>query len=144
MPVTITRVRMWQTEIPNRPGVLAETLEPLAHAGADLAFVRESQLPARPGRARIDLVANTGRRVTRAARTAGFSVSATPALLVEGENRPGLAYAIANAVAWAGIALTFLSAQVIGERYAAVLGFRSDGDARKARAVIRKVAEGAA
>ena len=73
-------------------------------------------------------------------RTAGFSLSPTPVLLIEGENRPGLAYAVANTVAWAGISVRFLSAQVVGKRYSALLGFRTDEDARKAGVLIRRVA----
>lgn len=140
MSVTITRVRMWQTEIPNRPGVLATTLEPLAQAGADLTVVMKYSVPGRSTRATVEILPGRGPRVTRAARAAGFSVSPTPVLLVEGDNRPGLAYAVTNTVAWAGIALRFLSAQVVGDRYAALLGFRTDAEARRARSLIKKVA----
>ena len=64
-----------------------------------------------------------------------------PILLVEGDNRPGLAYAVANTVAWAGITVRFLSAQVVGDRYSALLGFRTDEDARQGATLIRRVAK---
>ena len=140
MAVKIRRVHLWQTSIRNRPGVLAATLEPLAQAGADLSVVMKHSLPGRSNRAKVEILAGSGRRATRAAQAAGFTQSPTPVLLVEGDNRPGLAYAVTGAVAWAGITVRFLSAQVVGHRYSAILGFRTDDDARKARSVIRKVA----
>ena len=50
-----------------------------------------------------------------AAKEAGFSASDIPALLVEGDNRAGLGYATAQAIAVAGISLDFLVAQVVGK-----------------------------
>ncbi len=131
---------MWQTSIRNRPGVLAATLEPLAHAGVDLNVVMKYSLPGQSNRATIEVLAGSGRRAARSAQAAGFTLSPTPVLLVEGDDRPGLAYAVTAAVAWAGITLRFLSAQVVGTRYSALLGFRTDTDARKARTLIRRVA----
>ena len=140
MAVKIKRVQMWQTSIRNRPGVLATTLEPLAHAGVDLSVVMKYSLPGHSSRATIEILAGSGRRAARAAQAAGFTLSPTPVLLIEGDDRPGLAYAVTGAVAWAGITLRFLSAQVVGAHYSALLGFRTDTDARKARSLIRKVA----
>lgn len=142
MAVKITRVELWQTEIRNKPGTLAAVLEPLAQSKADLKIVRKYSVPGRSSRATVEIFAGKGRRAAIAARTAGFSVSSTPVLLVEGANRPGLAYAVANAVAWAGIGVRFLSAQVVGRRYSALLGFKTDDEARKASALIRRVAAG--
>ena len=45
MTVKITRVKLWRTKISNRPGVLADTLEPLAQAGADLQVVMKYSAP---------------------------------------------------------------------------------------------------
>jgi hypothetical protein len=130
---------MWQTSISNRPGVLAETLEPFAHAGVDLNIVMKYSLPGHSDRATIEILAGSERRAAGAAQAAGFTLSPTPVLLVEGDNRPGLAYSITNSVAWAGIALRFLSAQIVGTHYSALLGFKTDTDAQKAQALIRKV-----
>jgi hypothetical protein len=35
MPVSVTNIVLWRKEAENRPGVLAETLAPLAKAGSD-------------------------------------------------------------------------------------------------------------
>ena len=142
MAVKITRVELWQTEISNRPGVLAATLEPLAQNGADLKVVMKYSVPGRSRRATVEIFPGTGRRAASAARAAGFSPSPTPVLLVEGANRPGLAYAVANTIAWAGIGVRFLSAQVVGKRYSALLGFKTDEEARRAGSLIRRVAAG--
>jgi hypothetical protein len=39
MAVTVKKVVLWRKEIENRPGMLANTLEPLSEAGADLQVV---------------------------------------------------------------------------------------------------------
>ena len=143
MAVKITRVELWRTEIRNKPGVLAAVLEPLAQSKADLKVVMKHSVPGKPRRATVEIFPGKGRRAAVAARNAGFSASPTPVLLVEGTNRPGLAYAVANTVAWAGITVQFLSAQVGGRRYSALIGFKTDADARKASALIRRVTTGA-
>ena len=61
-------------------------------------------------------------------------------LLVEGDNRQGLGYALAKAIGNAGISVSFLMAQVVGRRYAAVFGFKNDDDAAKAATLIKKAA----
>jgi hypothetical protein len=57
-----------------------------------------------------------GEELVTTAETAGFKASGIPALLVEGDNKPGLGHAIAQAIADAKINLNFLVAQVIGRR----------------------------
>ena len=137
--VTIKRVQLWRTEIRNKPGVLAAALEPLAHACVDLRVVMKHSVQGRSTRAAVEVLAGSGRRAVRAATAAGFTLSPTPVLLAEGDNYPGLAYAVTGAIAWAGIAVKFVSMQVVGDRYSAILGFQTDGDARKASSLIRKV-----
>ena len=140
MAVTIKRVMLWQTEIKNEPGALSAVLEPLAQAGMDLHAVMNRCIPGRRGRATVEILPRSGRRASALARAAGFSQSRTEALLVEGTNRPGLAYAVANSIAWAGISLRFLSAQSAGENYSALLGFRTPAERRKGESLIRRVA----
>ena len=75
-----------------------------------------------------------------AAQQAGLSASSIPTLLVEGDNRPGLGYAIAQALADAGINLAFMVAQVIGRKYSAIVGLETDADAAKAASLVMKAA----
>jgi hypothetical protein len=117
MAVTVKKIVLWRKEIENRTGILANALAPLANAGTDIHVVTKS---------------------VTAAKEAGFSASAIPALLVEGDNRAGVGYATAQAIAGAGINMDFLVAQVVGRKYSAVFGFESDTDATKCAAIIRK------
>ncbi len=140
MAVSIKRIRLWRTEVPTRPGALAEALEPLAQGNADLKVVRlRATLGGGAGRHTIEVYGGEGKRAAMAARAAGFSLVPSTTVLLQGDNRPGLAYAVANAVAWAGIGVRDLDAEVVGMRYSAILTFNSEDDAEKAVAVIRKV-----
>ena len=140
MAVRVKKITLWRKEVENRPGLLAETLEPLAEAGADLRVVMGYRYPGRETRAAIELHPVTRKKVVAAAESAGLSGYAMPTLLVEGDNRPGMGHAICRTLADAGMNLTFLVAQVIGERYSAVIGFEKEDDAEKATTLIKKAA----
>ena len=138
MAVRIKRIRLWRTEVPSRPGALAEALEPLAQGNADLKVIRVRTTPAGTGRLAIEVYGGEGKRAAKVAQAAGFSLMASTTVLLQGDDRPGLAYAVANAIAWAGIGVRDLDAEVVGIRYSAILTFNSEDDAAKAVAVIRK------
>ena len=82
----------------------------------------------------------SNRRTTSAAQSAGLAPAAIGALLVQGDDRPGLGRALSTAIAGAGINLHFLMALVAGRRYAAVFGFGSEKDATQAVGIIKKAA----
>jgi hypothetical protein len=138
MAVRVKQITLWRSEVANRTGALAGVLGPLAEAGANLKVAMGYRMPGDGDRAAIEVYPVTGRRVTAAARSVGLSDSGIPALLVDGDDRPGLGAAIARGVAEAGINMIFLMAQVVGRRYSAIIGFESAADARKAAAVVRK------
>jgi hypothetical protein len=138
MAVTVKKIVLWRKEVENQPGTLANALAPLANARADIHVVMAYRFPGAESKAAIELYPVTGKKSAAAATEAGFSASAIPALLVEGDNRAGLGYATAQAIADAGISLDFLMAQVVGKKYSAVFGFESDADAAKCAAIIRK------
>jgi hypothetical protein len=138
MAVTVKKIVLWRKEVDNRPGILANALAPLAHAGTDIHVVMAYRFPSQESKAAIELYPVTGKNSITAAKEAGFSASAIPALLVEGDNRAGLGYATAQAIADSGINMDFLVAQVVGRKYSAVFGFQSDADATKCAAIIRK------
>ncbi len=140
MAVTVKKIVLWRKDVENQPGVLANALAPLAHAGTDIHLVMAYRFPGQEAKAAIELYPVTGKKSAAAAREAGFSASTIPALLVEGDNRAGIAYATAQAIADAGINMDFVVAQVIGRKYSAVFGFKSDADAAKCGAIIRKAA----
>jgi hypothetical protein len=140
MAVKVKRISLWRKELENKAGTLAGTLEPLAKAGADLEIVMGYRYPGEGTKAAVELYPIGGKKTTQAAQSAGLTVATIPALVVAGDDRPGLGHAIALAMAEAGINLDFLVAQVIGRKYSAVIGFENDADAIKANALIKKVA----
>jgi hypothetical protein len=140
MAVSVKKIVLWRKEVENKAGVLANALAPLAHSGADIHVVMAYRFPGQESKAAIELYPVTGKKSAAAAREAGFSESDIPALLVEGDNRAGIGYATAQAIADAGVSMDFLVAQVIGKKYSAVFGFESDTDAAKCAAIIRKAA----
>jgi hypothetical protein len=140
MAVRVKPVTLWRVEVNNEPGALAQTLEPLANARADLQIVMGYRLPDDPNRAAIEIAPVAGQRATAAAQSAGLSESHIPALHVEGDNRAGLGHAIASALAGAQINMDFLMAVVVGGRHSTVIGFETEDDARRAVPLVKQAA----
>jgi hypothetical protein len=138
MAITVKSIVLWRKEIENQPGTLASALEPFASAGADLQIVMAYRYPGNQAKAAVELCPLVGKKLITAAETAGFKASGTPALLVEGDNQPGLGHAIALALAEAKINVDFLVAQVIGRRYSAVIGFESAENTKRAVSLIKR------
>lgn len=138
MPVTVKHISLWRKEIENQVGTLAQTLEPVAKAGANLRVLMGYRYPGNEAHAAIELYPVSGKKVSAAATEAGLSASSNPTLLVEGDDKLGLGLAIAKAIADAGLNMAFFVAQVVGRRYSAVIGFDSDADAETAAGLIRK------
>jgi hypothetical protein len=140
MPVTVKNISLWRKEVENQVGALAIALEPVAKAGANLRVLMGYRHPGEEAKAAIELYPVTGKKVSAAASQVGLSASSIPTLLVEGDDRPGLGLAIAQALSGAGINMAFFVAQAIGRRFSAVLGFESEADAKTATPLIKKAA----
>jgi hypothetical protein len=140
MAVTVKRVTLWRSEVENRPGELARALEPIARAGTDLQVVMGYRYPGNETKAAIEVYPITGRKAAAAAEAGGLRASSIPTLHVEGDNRAGLGYEIANMLADAGVNISFHVAQVIGRRFSAILGFETDAAAGRAAALIKRAA----
>src|SRR6201984_3757579 len=138
MPVTVKNISLWRKEVENQVGTLAHTLAPVTKAGANLHVLMGYRYPGDGTKAAIELYPVAGKKVTAAASEAGLSASSIPTLLVEGDDRPGLGLAIAQAISGVGINMTFFVAQAVGRRFSAVLGFESEADAKKATPLIKK------
>ena len=134
MALTVRKITVWRGEVAHRPGELARVLESLAGAGADLNVVMGY---AEGSRGIVEIAPISGRKQIATARKAELAPSAKPTLLVEGNDRPGLAATLASAIATRGVSISFVVAQVVGRRYSAVFGFHSEKDARTAAAAIR-------
>ena len=128
MPVSVKNISLWRREVGNQIGTLAQTLEPVTKAGANLRVLMGYRYPGNESRAAIEVYPVSGKKVSAAATGAGLEASSIPTLLVEGDDKPGLGLAIAQAIAGAGVNMTFFVAQVIGRKYSAVIGFGSEAD----------------
>jgi hypothetical protein len=138
MAVTVKSISLWRKEVENQVGTLAHTLEPVTKAGANLQVLMGYRYPGEGTKAAIELYPIAGKKVTAAAPEAGLSASSIATLLVEGDDKPGLGLALAQAISGAGINMTFFVAQAVGRRFSAVLGFESENDAKKAAPLIKK------
>ena len=141
MAVTVKKIVLWRKEVENKPGALASGLASLAGAGADLQVLMAYRYPGEESKAAIELYPVTAKKSVAAAQEAGLSASSLPALLVEGDNKPGLGHAIAEPIASGGIDMDFVVAQVIGRKFSAVFGFGSEEDATKSIGLIRKAVQ---
>ena len=138
MPITVKQIILWRTEVDDKPGALASTIEPPAKVGGDLKVIMGYKHPTGKGKAAVEVFPIVGKKLTAAAVAAGLGAASIPTLLVEGDNKPGLGYAVAQKIGAAGVNIAFFVAQVIGQRFAAVIGFESEDDARKAAPLIKK------
>jgi len=138
MPVTVKNIALWRKEVENQVGTLARTLEPVTKAGANLEILMGYRYPGEAAKAAIELYPVAGKKVAAAASAAGLAASAIPTLLVEGNDRPGLGLAIAQAMSTAGINMNFFVAQAMGRKFSAVLGFDSEADSKRAAPLIKK------
>lgn len=140
MTVTVKSISLWRKEVVNHVGVLAQTLEPVAKAGANLRVLMGYRYPFDATKAAIELYPIQGKKVTDAATQAGLAASSIPTLIVEGDDKPGLGHAIAEAISGARVNMTFFVAQAVGRKFSAVLGFETEADAKTAVALIKKAA----
>lgn len=140
MPVTVKSISLWRKEVENQVGALAQTLEPVSKAGANLRVLMGYRYPGDATKAAVELYPIQGKKVTAAAREAGLAASSIPTLIVEGDDKPGLGQAIAEAISGARVNMTFFVAQAIGRKFSAVLGFEMESDAKTVAPLIKKAA----
>ena len=142
MPVTVKNISLWRKEVENQVGTLAHMLEPIAKTGANLRVLMGYRYPGNETRAAIELYPVSGKKATDAAMGEGLAATSIPTLLVEGDDKPGLGLAIAQAMSGAGINMTFFVAQAVGRKFSAVLGFATEADAKTAAPLIKRAASG--
>jgi len=138
MAYTVKRVDVWTGEIQDRAGGLASKLEPLANAGANLAFVIARRQPHMPGRGVVFLGPLSGGKQQKAAQAAGLTkASDLFALQVEGTDKPGVGSRITRTLADAGINVRGLSAAKTGNKFVLFVAFDSADDAGQAARLLR-------
>jgi hypothetical protein len=134
MKLKISRVEVWAASIADRPGGLANQLEPLAKAGASLAFLIARRAPERPGEGVVFVTPLRGLRQEKAAASVGFIMTdGLHSLRIEGNDERGISAKIARALASAKINLRGFTAATIGNRFVAYLAL--DGAADESRAM---------
>ena len=143
MAVEISKVDVWAGEIQDRPGGLAEKLQAVSKAGANLEFVIARRAPDKPGTGVVFMAPLTGAAQTEAAAGVGLSKAASlRSVRIEGPDQPGLGAKTAQALADAGINMRGLSAAAIGARCVVYFAFDSDADADKASKVLQTALAG--
>jgi hypothetical protein len=140
MAITIIKEDIWVAEIDDQPGALAQVLETLASAGADLHGVIARRQPDKPGTGLVFLTPVKGRKQQDAARSAGLAPAADIAnLRIEGPDRPGIASRVARAIADSGVNIRGYSAMASGNKFIAYIGLDSVTAANDAARAIKAV-----
>jgi predicted amino acid-binding ACT domain protein len=137
MELTVKGIQLWILVGADRKGLLADALEPLTEAGADLQVVMGYRFPGELDRAAVEVFPIDGPTAEAAARRVGFELSDTPCVSVEGQDRKGLGAQMARALSDAGISMAFHVAQTGGRKFSAVIGFVSEEDAATATKIIK-------
>ena len=137
MAFEITREEVWAGEVEDRPGGLADSLEALMRAGANLDFVIVRPSAGLPGTGVLFVAPLRGPQQTKAAEEIGLRKSATMHVLrIVGPDRPGQGAGIARALAEAGLNIGGLSAAAIEDRAIFYIRFDTDADAKRAAQVL--------
>ncbi len=133
MDLIVERMDVWAASIADEPGALADMLEALGEAGADLDFVLARRSPEKAGAGVVFLTPLRGDAEIEAASDLGFNVtSSVHSVRVEGKNEPGVSAKITALLADAGLNLRGLSAAVVGPRFVMYIGLDSEEDADEA------------
>lgn len=138
MELLVERADVWVAAIEDKRGGLAELLDALRRAGADLQFIIARRAPEKPGSGVVFVTPLQNDREIRLAAQVGFNVSQSlHCLRIMGTDRPGVAAELTQKLAEGGINLHGFSASVIGTQFVAYIAFDSLGDANKAMELLR-------
>ena len=141
MKLKITRADVWAATIEDKPGGLANELEALAGAKANLEFVLARRTPERgAGQGVVFLTPLKTAEQEKKAVDAGFTKTDTlHSVRVEGVDAPAIGAKMTRALASAGINLRGLSAAAMGKNFVAYFAFDSAADADRAADVLKKL-----
>ena len=136
MAYEIGKVEVWAADIPNRPGTLANVLNGLSDAGAQLEFMIARKV--NDGTSRVFLAPIKGAKPKQAAKGAGLSpATGMYALRIEGADKPGLGARITDAVAGGGVNLRGASAAALGKKAVFYLAVESEDALKQATKALR-------
>ncbi|MCC6352837.1 MAG: ACT domain-containing protein [Verrucomicrobiae bacterium] len=140
MKLKVKRVDVWASSIQDRPGGLAEKLEALSAAKANLEFMIARRAPDKPGEGVVFLAPIKGKKQKQAAEATGFlKTESMHPLRVEGSDKAGVIAKMSRALADSGINLRGLSAAAIGKKFVTYLAVDSEEDAEKVVKLLKKL-----
>ena len=140
MAYSVKKVEVWAGEIADRPGGLADKIQSLTNAGANLEFLIARRAADKPGTAVVFVTPIKGAKQKNAAQGTGFAMTdSLHSVRVDGPDKAGLGGKMTKAIADAGINLRSLSAAALGRRSVSYLAFDSAADADSAVSILRKV-----
>ncbi len=140
MKIKVKRVDVWASPIEDRPGGLAEKLESLNSAKANLEFMIARRAPDKPGEGVLFLAPIRGKKEKQAAESAGFLKTETMhPVRIEGTDKRGVIAIITRALAEADVNLRGVSAAAIGKKFVAYLALDSEEDAEKAIRILKSI-----
>ena len=140
MDLLVERTDVWAATIQDRPGGLAEVLDTLRDAGADLQFIIARRTPDKSATGVVFVTPLQNDREIRAAAQVGFNVTQSlHSVRIMGPDRPGIASELTQKLAAGEINLRGFSASVLGKQFVAYIAVDSLGDANKAMEILSKV-----
>ena len=138
MSYSITRVSVWVGEIEDHPGALADKLEALRRAGANLEFVIVRPTAPLSSLGVLFAAPLIGKKQTETAATAGLRpTESIYGLRITGPDRPGLLAEICRALGNAGINISGVSAASLEGNAIFYLRMECDADADRATQVLQ-------
>jgi hypothetical protein len=140
MALHVRKGYLWRKELDNQPGTFAQALEPFSKAGQNLQIVMGYAKGIGHAKGAIEIFPVTESKAIESAEAAGLQeMSEATCLIVEGDDKAGIAYEIANAISALEINLHFAMCQSIDKKFQACFGFSTDAEASKAQAAIEKL-----
>ena len=140
MKLNVSRADVWAATIDDRPGGLAEKLDALAGAGANLEFIVARRMPEKPGKGVVFITPLKGAKQMKAAQAAGFEKSqGLHSVRIEGADKPGIGSKMTKALADAGINLRGISGAALGRKFVTHLALDTAEDAARALATLKKL-----
>ena len=139
MAYSVKKVDVWAGEIADRPGGLAEKIQSLSNAGANLEFLVARRAADKPGTGVVFVTPIKGAKQKSAAQGTGFATTdSLHSVRVEGPDKAGLGAKMTKAIADAGTQLAWSFGGGASATLRSYLAFDSAADADNAVGILRK------
>src|SRR4051812_1397434 len=122
MAMQISKVQVWAVELRDQPGGLADVLQSLASAGANLECVIARRNPDQLGSGVAFVTPIRGAKVESAARAAGLQDTPVPTLRVVGDDSRGIGARMMRAISDTGVNTRGFTASRLGGKFIAYIG----------------------